>query len=65
MRYERNSRRIIARLLREGWELMNVSGSHHKFRHAERQGRVTVPHPNKDIAIGTVREIYKQAGWTS
>ncbi|MCO6524639.1 MAG: type II toxin-antitoxin system HicA family toxin [Candidatus Schmidhempelia sp.] len=25
-------------------------------------GRVTVPHPKKDLPIGTVKNIFKQAG---
>jgi len=24
---------------------------------------VTVPHPKRDLPVGTVRAIYKQAGW--
>lgn len=58
---ERNSRQIIRRLKRDGFELVKVSGSHHKFN---KDGKtVTVPHPKKDLPIGTVRAIYKQAGW--
>jgi predicted RNA binding protein YcfA (HicA-like mRNA interferase family) len=58
---ERNSRQIIRRLEKEGFELVKVSGSHHKFK---KNGKtVTVPHPKKDLPIGTVRAIYKQAGW--
>ncbi len=25
---------------------------------------VTVPHPERDLPLGTVRSIYRQAGWT-
>ncbi len=58
---ERNSRQIIRRLEKEGFELVKVSGSHHKFK---KNGKtVTVPHPKKDLPIGTIRAIYKQAGW--
>lgn len=58
---ERNSRQIIRLLEKDGFELVKVSGSHHKFR---KNGKtVTVPHPKKDLPIGTVRAIYKQAGW--
>lgn len=28
-----------------------------------RPGLVTVPHPSQDIATGTLRSIYRQAGW--
>ncbi|ENY0008508.1 type II toxin-antitoxin system HicA family toxin, partial [Neisseria gonorrhoeae] len=27
-----------------------------------KKGRVTVPHPKKDLPTGTVKNIYKQAG---
>lgn len=58
---ERNSRQIIRRLEKDGFERVKVSGSHHKFR---KNGKtVTVPHPKKDLPTGTVRAIYKQAGW--
>ncbi len=58
---ETNSRKIIRHLRREGFELVNVAGSHHKFRRGTKI--VTVPHPKKDLPTGTVRQIYKQAGW--
>jgi predicted RNA binding protein YcfA (HicA-like mRNA interferase family) len=58
-----NSRDIIARLKAEGWILVNVRGSHHNYRHPSEKGRVTVPHPKKDLPKGTVRSIFKQAGW--
>ncbi|WP_421980048.1 type II toxin-antitoxin system HicA family toxin [Roseibium sp.] len=58
---ETNSRKIIKKLETDGFELVKVVGSHHKFRKGARI--VTVPHPKKDLPIGTVRSIYKQAGW--
>lgn len=60
---ERNSSRIIARLMREGWELVGARGSHHKFRHRETGRVIIVPHPRKDLPIGTARGIARQAGW--
>lgn len=58
---EHDSRKIIKRLKDEGFELVSVSGSHHKFR----KGTLTliVPHPKKDLPIGTARSIAKDAGW--
>lgn len=58
---ERDSRKIIKRLKDEGFELVAVRGSHHKFR----KGSVTliVPHPKKDLPEGTARSIAKSAGW--
>jgi predicted RNA binding protein YcfA (HicA-like mRNA interferase family) len=31
-------------------------------KHATKPGRVTVPHPKRDIPIGTLKSIEKQAG---
>ena len=63
MRMERNSRKLIGLLEAEGWYLVAVRGDHYQYRHPTKKGRVTIPHPNKDIVIGTLRSIYRQAGW--
>ncbi len=55
-----NSRDIIRRLLDEGFVEVSVSGSHHKFVHRQLRRKVIVVHPKKDLAIGTIRAIYKQ-----
>ena len=57
-----NSRDIIRRLLQDGFERVSVRGSHHKFVH-HAQRRVIVPHPKKDLPLGTVRGIHQDAGW--
>ncbi len=59
-----DSRAIIKRLESDGWVLARVAGSHHHFRHPERPGTVTVPHPKRDLPIGTLRNIARQAGLT-
>ncbi len=61
MRMERDSRKIIKRLSMEGWELVSVRGSHNKFRRNE--ATVIVPHPKRDLPIGTARAIAKAVGW--
>jgi predicted RNA binding protein YcfA (HicA-like mRNA interferase family) len=58
-----DSRAIIKRLSREGWILAGGKGDHEKFKHPDKEGHVIVPHPRKDVAIGTLRNIYRQAGW--
>jgi predicted RNA binding protein YcfA (HicA-like mRNA interferase family) len=60
-RVERNSRNIVKRLLADGFVLVAVRGSHHKFSRKERV--VIVPHPKKDLPLGTARSIARQAGW--
>lgn len=59
----RDSRDIIQRLRKDGFELVSVGGSHHKFFHGVLRRRVIVPHPKKDLPIGTVRAINRDAGW--
>ena len=56
------SSRIIRMLIDEGWYEVRVKGSHHHFKHPTKSGLVTVPHPEKNLPIGTVNSILKQAG---
>jgi predicted RNA binding protein YcfA (HicA-like mRNA interferase family) len=58
-----SSREIMVKLKADGWEVVQIRGSHHQFKHSTKPGRVTVPHPKRDLPIGTVRSIYRQAGW--
>jgi predicted RNA binding protein YcfA (HicA-like mRNA interferase family) len=58
---ERSSHRIIARLKREGFEIVSIKGSHHKLRRGSQT--IIVPHPKKDLPTGTELAIAKQAGW--
>lgn len=60
---ERDSRKLIRMLRAEGWQIVAQRGSHVQLKHPERSGRITVPHPKTDLPIGTVRSIYRQAGW--
>lgn len=56
-----DSRDIIAKIEADGWFKVAQKGSHVQFKHKTKKGRVTVPHPKRDIAIGTLRSIEKQA----
>ena len=57
------SREVIAALERAGWQQVRQRGSHVQFKHPQQPGRlVTVPHPNSDIPVGTLRSIEKQSG---
>lgn len=58
-----NSRDIIRRLIDDDAQLKRITGSHHHYFSPKTQKIVTVPHPRKDLPLGTVRSIYKQAGW--
>ena len=60
---ERNSRRILARLKKEGWVVVSVEGSQHKLKHAAFPYPIILVHPKKDLPLGTARQIHKAAGW--
>ena len=54
---------VIKKLKKDGWYKTGGKGVHEKFKHRTKPGHVVVPHPRKDIAIGTLKNIYRQAGW--
>jgi len=56
-----NSREVVSRLKKDGWYEVHQVGSHKQFKHPLKPGRVTVPHPKRDIPSGTLRSIEKQA----
>jgi len=58
---ERDSKKIIKRLLSEGFEVVQQRGSHMKLRKGNRT--VIVPHPKSDLPNGTARNLAKMAGW--
>ncbi|HBF0499189.1 TPA: type II toxin-antitoxin system HicA family toxin [Clostridioides difficile] len=57
-----SSREILKILSSDGWYEVNCVGDHHQFKHPTKKGKVTVPHPNKDLPLRTVKSIFKQAG---
>lgn len=52
---------MIKRLKADGFELDRTKDSHHQF--VRGNWLVTVPHPQRDIPIGTLRNIFRQTGW--
>ena len=56
------SRDVIKAIEAEGWRLIRTVGSHHHFRHPDRPGLVTVPHPSADLGLGTLKSIERQSG---
>lgn len=57
-----NSRDVIKALKADGWVEVTQRGSHKQFKHPAKTGRVTVPHPKRDLPMGTLRSIEKQSG---
>jgi predicted RNA binding protein YcfA (HicA-like mRNA interferase family) len=56
-----DSRDVIRKLHADGWVRVGQRGSHVQFKHPSKAGRVTVPHPRRDIPVGTLRSIERQA----
>jgi len=59
---EVQSRQLIKELETTGWVLKRITGSHHIFKHPNNQNSIPVPHPKKDLPIGTVKSIKERAG---
>jgi len=57
-----NSRDVIRDLKADGWFEVGQTGSHVQFKHPSKPGRVTVPHPKRDLKVGTLKSIEKQSG---
>jgi predicted RNA binding protein YcfA (HicA-like mRNA interferase family) len=55
-----DSRAVIRALKRDGW--YEVNQSHKQFKHPTKAGRATIPYPKRDIPMGTLKSIEKQAG---
>ena len=51
------SREVIDLIKADGWYEVAQKGSHVQFKHKNKPGRVTVPHPKRDIPIGTLKSI--------
>jgi predicted RNA binding protein YcfA (HicA-like mRNA interferase family) len=56
------SRRLIKIVETDGWIHVKTTGSHWQFKHPVKAGRVTIPHPKKQVRIGTIRSVLRQAG---
>ncbi|MGA2547430.1 MAG: type II toxin-antitoxin system HicA family toxin [Rectinemataceae bacterium] len=52
---------VLKVLADDGWVVKHQVGSHIQLVHPTKSGKVTVPHPKKNLAQGTVRSIARQA----
>jgi predicted RNA binding protein YcfA (HicA-like mRNA interferase family) len=55
------SRDVLAALKADGWEEVAHKGSHIQLKHPTKPGRATVPHPERNLPIGTLKSIERQA----
>ncbi|MFP3390581.1 type II toxin-antitoxin system HicA family toxin [Brevibacillus sp. SIMBA_040] len=57
-----SSRDMIKIIEQDGWYLVRQNGSHRQYKHPNKVGLVTIPHPRKDLKTDTIRSILSQAG---
>jgi predicted RNA binding protein YcfA (HicA-like mRNA interferase family) len=58
----KSSREIIAALLKDGWFEAGQTGSHRHFKHPSKPGKVTVPHPKRDLPVKSIKSVEKASG---
>jgi predicted RNA binding protein YcfA (HicA-like mRNA interferase family) len=60
------SRKALCKILESnGWELKRIAGSHHIYAKEDVAAILSIPvHSNRDLPIGTLRSIMKDAGLT-
>jgi predicted RNA binding protein YcfA (HicA-like mRNA interferase family) len=59
-----NTRDVLAKLRADGWkEARRGPGDHVQYKHPTKPGRVTIDTGAREQTTGTLRSIYRQAGW--
>ena len=61
MNWNLTSREIIYVLKKDGWYHVATDGDHWQFKHFNKKGKVTVPHPKRSLGIKTIKSILRQA----
>jgi predicted RNA binding protein YcfA (HicA-like mRNA interferase family) len=56
-----NSRDVIRQFEGDGCRHVRTTGDHWHFKHPVKRGFGTILHPKKDVPVGTLRSIEKQA----
>jgi predicted RNA binding protein YcfA (HicA-like mRNA interferase family) len=57
-----SSREVLKSLNAAGFVVVAQKGSHVQLKHPDRAGRVTVPHPRRELPVGTIMSIERQGG---
>ncbi|MDD2282221.1 MAG: type II toxin-antitoxin system HicA family toxin [Eubacteriales bacterium] len=55
---------MIQALIRDGWYIVDTTGSHVHLKNQNKPGKVTVPHPRKDLTKKTLQSIINFTGIT-
>jgi predicted RNA binding protein YcfA (HicA-like mRNA interferase family) len=57
-----NSREVLRLQKSDGWVELAQKGSHLQLKRPIKPGCVTLPHPKRDLAAGTLASIERQSG---
>lgn len=57
-----SSKEVLKILKKDGWYVSTSEGSHFQLKHPTKKGKVTVPHPRKDLPLKTIKSIEIQSG---
>jgi predicted RNA binding protein YcfA (HicA-like mRNA interferase family) len=58
-------RDVLKRLRADGWYLKRTKGDHRQLGNPSKPGTVTVAgHLADEVPVGTLKSIFRQAGWT-
>lgn len=57
-----SSKEVLDILRDDGWYMKAQRGSHLQLVHPLKHGKVTVPHPKRELDPKTTNSIFKQAG---
>ncbi|EOX3091986.1 type II toxin-antitoxin system HicA family toxin [Vibrio cholerae] len=56
------SSELMKLVVKRGWVLVRITGSHHHFKHPSFSHILSIPHPKKDLGKGLVSRLQKDAG---
>jgi predicted RNA binding protein YcfA (HicA-like mRNA interferase family) len=56
------SKQVIKRVKENGFVLDHITGSHYIFYHPSSRKRAVVPYHTKDLPLGTLKTILREAG---
>ncbi len=56
------SSKLIKEIESVGWVHVRTKGSHHQFKHPAFKHLITIPSPKKELGIGLIKKIRKDAG---
>ncbi|MFC2017398.1 type II toxin-antitoxin system HicA family toxin [Chloroflexota bacterium] len=57
-----SGKQTVEALLRVGFTVHRIRGSHYILKHPETGRRVTIPYQRRELALKTLHSILKQAG---